>query len=104
MEAYNSHYIFQEKISELFEGLDKVSGYIEYVRIITKENVSKDLKELEKFLQKLAYVGSKINTEGSLFRGTELISLDSGLARTASNKTIYAYGFISSIFTSNLLF
>ena len=53
MGVYNSTYIFQEKISELFYGFDMVRAYIDDVIIITKNNSKDHLKALDRVLQRL---------------------------------------------------
>ena len=53
----NSNNIFQEKMSELFYGLDMVRAYIDDVLVITKINFEDHLKALDEVLQKLAEAG-----------------------------------------------
>ena len=63
MGKYNSPDIFQEKRSELFKGLDTVHAYIDGVLVITNKCFIDHLKALEKFLQKLAEAGLKLNVK-----------------------------------------
>ena len=53
MEFCNSPNIFQEKISELFDGFDMVRAYIDDLLIITKNNFEDHLKSLYSVLQRL---------------------------------------------------
>ena len=59
----NIPYIFQEKISELFDGFDRLCAYVVGVLVITKDNFADNMKALEKFLQKPTEAGFKIKTE-----------------------------------------
>ena len=54
MRVYNRHYIFQENISELFEGFYMVCAYVDKVLLITKHEIKYIIKTLDKFLQRLA--------------------------------------------------
>ena len=63
MGVYKSPKIFQEKISELFDGFDMVCAYIDDVPVITKNNPEDHLKDLERVLKILAEAGLKSNTE-----------------------------------------
>ena len=71
MGVCNSPDILQENIYELFEGFDIVCAYINNVTTITKDEFADHLKALEKFLQKLAEAGLKVNAENSFFGRTE---------------------------------
>ena len=71
MGVCNSPDILQENIYELFEGFDIVCAYINNVITITKDEFADHLKALEKFLQKLAEAGLKVNAENSFFGRTE---------------------------------
>ena len=53
----NSSYIFQENISEVFEGFYTVCVYIENIFIITKDSFEDHVKALGKLLQKLDRLG-----------------------------------------------
>ena len=55
--------ISQEKMSEIFHGLDMVHAYIDDVLVITKINFEDHLKALDEVLQKLAEAGLKVNAE-----------------------------------------
>ena len=46
MGVRNSPKIFQEKISQLFEGLDMVCAYIDYLLVITKQEFADHMKAL----------------------------------------------------------
>ena len=71
MGVCNSPYIFQENISELFDGFGMVCAYIYDVLVINKNNFKDHLKDLDKVLQRLAEAGLKVNTEKSFFRRIE---------------------------------
>ena len=68
MGVCNSPNIFQEKISELFEGFDTVRTFLDNVIFITSKYFTDHLKALEKVLQKLAELGLKLNAENSFFK------------------------------------
>ena len=51
MDVCNNPNIFQEKISELFEGFNRVREYIDNLLVIAKKYFTDHLKELEKYLQ-----------------------------------------------------
>ena len=53
--------IFQENISELFEGFGMVHAYIDDILVITHNDVKDHLKASEKVLQRLAEAGLKVN-------------------------------------------
>ena len=72
MGVCNSPDIFQEKISELFQGFDEVRAYIDDVLVITKENYENHLVALERVLQRLAEAGLKVNADKSFFGRTEM--------------------------------
>ena len=76
MGVYNSSDIFQEKISELFDGFDIVRAYIDDVLGITKNNSEDHLKSLDRVLQRLAEAGLKFNAEKSFLGQTETGYLD----------------------------
>ena len=65
MGVCNSPDIFQEKISELFEGFDTVRAYIDDILVITKNDFMDHLVELEKAQQRLAEAGLKFNADKS---------------------------------------
>ena len=68
MRVCNSPDIFQENISELFDGFDMVRAYIDDVLVITKSNFEDHLKALYSVLQRLTEAGWKVN-EGKSFFG-----------------------------------
>ena len=70
MGVCNSPNIFQEKISELFDGFDMVHAYIDDVLVITKNNFEDHLKALGRFLKRLTEAGLKVNVEKSFFGQT----------------------------------
>ena len=59
MDVCNSPEIFQEKISELFEGFDIVRMYVDVVLIITKDDFTNHPKAMEKSPTRSAEVGLK---------------------------------------------
>ena len=72
MGVCNSPDIFQEKISELFQGFDEFRAYINNVLVITKEIYDNHLVALEKALQRLAEAGLKVNADKSFFGRTKI--------------------------------
>ena len=71
MYVCNNPNIFQEKISELFEGFNTVREYIDNLLVIAKKYFTDHLKELEKYLQWLTEALWKIKAEKSFFKQTE---------------------------------
>ena len=71
MGVCNSPNIFQENISKLLEGFDRICTYIDDVQVITKNDLKYHMNALEKILQRLAEVGLKVNPEKSFFVQTE---------------------------------
>ena len=67
MGVCNSPDIFQEKISELFEGFKNVRAYIDDLLVINKGDWDEHLDILDKVLQRLAEAGLKVNAEKSFF-------------------------------------
>lgn len=67
----NSPDIFQEKMSELFEGFDQVRAYIDDLLIMTTEGWSEHLSHVDKVLRKLSQAGLKVNVSKSFFGKTE---------------------------------
>ena len=63
--------IFQEKINELFHGMDHIHAYLDDVLLTTKNTWEDHLKTLEDTLQKLAEAGLKVNVEKSFFGQAE---------------------------------
>ena len=68
----NSPDIFQEKMSELMEGLEFVRTYIDDLLVITKESFEDHLEKLDLVLQRLEDAGLKVNGNKSFFARTEL--------------------------------
>jgi len=68
----NSPDIFQEKMSELFEGLDFVRTYIDDLLCLTKGTFEDHLEKLERVLFRLQEAGLKVNARKSFFARTEL--------------------------------
>jgi Reverse transcriptase (RNA-dependent DNA polymerase) len=64
--------IFQEKMSELMEGLDFVRTYIDDLLVITKESIDDHLEKLDLVLEQLGNAGLKVNGNKSFFARTEL--------------------------------
>ena len=60
---YNSPEIFQEKISKLFEGFNRVRTCVEDILLITKDDFINHVKELGKSLHKPSEAGLKIKLE-----------------------------------------
>lgn len=72
MGVANSPDIFQEKMSELMEGLEFVRTYLDDCLVITKGDFQEHLESLEKVLLRLAEAGLKVNAEKSFFGRAEL--------------------------------
>ena len=68
----NSPDIFQEKMNELFDGLDFVRAYIDDLLILTKGSFDDHLEQLEIVLQRLRDAGLKVNAKKSFFARGEL--------------------------------
>ena len=68
----NSPNIFQEKMSELFDGFEDVRAYIDDVLLLTKGSWEEHLHRLDKVLMKLKNAGLKVNAKKSFFRRPEL--------------------------------
>jgi transposase InsO family protein len=68
----NSPDIFQEKMNELFVGLDYVRAYIDDLLIISNGTFDDHLEKLDKVFNKLQTAGFKINAEKSFFAKDEL--------------------------------
>ena len=71
MGVCNSPNIFKEKISELFDGIDMVSMYVDDILVINKNNIDDHLKYLDKVPQRLTEAGINVNTGNSFFGRTE---------------------------------
>ena len=63
----NSPDIFQEKMDELFNGLEYVRAYIDDLIIISNGNIEDHLNKVKIVLKKLKAAGFKINAEKSKF-------------------------------------
>ena len=59
MGVCNSPDIFQDNISELFDGFDMVRAHIDDVFFMTKNYFEDHLKALDRVLQRLAETGQK---------------------------------------------
>ena len=68
----NSPDIFQEKMSELFDGLEFVRTYIDDLLCLTKGTFEDHLEKLEKILARLQQAGLKVNANKSFFARGEL--------------------------------
>jgi len=68
----NSPDIFQEKMNDLFAGLDYVRAYIDDLLIISNGTLEDHLQKISKALKILQKAGFKINAEKSLFAKGEL--------------------------------
>ena len=69
----NSHDIFQEKMNELFNGLEHVRAYIDDIFIISNGNFEEHLNKAEIDLQELTAAGFKINAEKLIFAGDNAV-------------------------------
>ena len=68
----NSPDIFQEKMSELMQGLEFVRVYIDDLLCITTSTYQDHLHKLEEVLQRVKAAGLKVNATKSFFAKTEL--------------------------------
>ena len=68
----NSPDIFQEKMNELFEGLDYVRAYIDDLLILSKGTYEDHLEKLGSVLYRLGQAGLKVNAKKSFFARGEL--------------------------------
>ena len=68
----NSPDIFQEKMSDLMEGLEFARAYIDDLSIISTGDFSNHLRHLDKVLSCLNASGLKINAGKSFFARTQL--------------------------------
>ena len=68
----NSPDIVQEKMNELFEGLDYARAYIDDLLCLTKGTFTDHLEKLERILARLARAGLKVNAKKSFFARSEL--------------------------------
>ena len=68
----NSPDIFQEKMSDLMQGLEFTRAYIDDLLILSTGSFSQHLEHLDKVLSRLNECGLKINATKSFFARTEL--------------------------------
>ncbi len=68
----NSPDIFQEKMNELFDGLDFVRAYIDDLLCLTKGTFADHLEKLERIFIRLSKAGLKVNAKKSFFARGEL--------------------------------
>ena len=68
----NSPDIFQEKVSELMEGLDFVRAYIDDLLICSSASYHDHLEKLEEVLRRLQKAGLKVNAKKSFFAKGQL--------------------------------
>ncbi len=68
----NSPDIFQEKMSELMDGLDFVRTYIDDLLILTKGSFEEHLERIEQVFIRLQQAGLKVNARKSFFARGEL--------------------------------
>ncbi len=64
--------IFQEKMAELFDGMDYIRAYIDDLLVLTKGNFDDHLDKLEITLQRVREAGLKVNAPKSFFARKEL--------------------------------
>ena len=87
MGFYNSPDIFQEKMNELFNGLEYVRAYIDDLLIISNGNFQYHLNKVKIVLKKLNAAGFKINAEKSFIARDNLEYV--GFKITREGKTRY---------------
>ena len=68
----NSPDIFQEKMNELFVGLDYILAYIDDLLILSTSSLGDHLNKLETVHVKLWTAGLKVNSSKSFFSRKEL--------------------------------
>ena len=68
----NSPDIFQEKMSELMDGLEFVRTYIDDLLCLTKGTFEDHLEKLERVFSRLQRAGLKVNAKKSFFARHEL--------------------------------
>jgi len=78
----NSPDIFQEKMSELMDGLNFVRTYIDDLLCLTKGTFEDHLKRLEQILKRLLEAGLKVNMVKSFFARSQLEYLGYWITRT----------------------
>ena len=77
----NSPDIFQEKMSELMEGLDFVRTYIDDLLCLTKGTFEDHLEKLERVFARLSRAGLRVNAKKSFFARPELECLGYWITR-----------------------
>jgi len=78
----NSPDIFQEKMSELMQGLEFARAYLDDLLVIsTEKGFDKHLNKLEQVLDRLSEAGLKINAVKSFFGRTNLEYLGYNISR-----------------------
>ena len=77
----NSPDIFQEKMAELFQGLEFVQAYIDDLLICTNDSFQDHLDKLDLVLRKLGEAGLKVNANKSFFGRHELEYLGYWISR-----------------------
>ena len=75
MELYSSPDIFQEKMNELFNGLEYVKAYIDGVLIISNGNFEDHLNKGKIVLKKIKAANFKVNAEKLFFARDNLEDL-----------------------------
>jgi len=78
----NSPDIFQEKMSELMDGLEFVRTYIDDLLCLTKGTFEEHLEKIELVLQRLLKAGLKVNVTKSFFARSQLEYLGYWITRT----------------------
>ena len=63
----NAPDIFQEKMNELFDGLDYVRAYIDDLLVLTKGDFDDHLSKLERVFARRQKAGLKVNAKKSFF-------------------------------------
>ena len=86
---YNIPDISQDKMSKLFEGLNRVHAYEGNVLVTTKDDFINDAKALENSLDKRTEVGLKIKTEELSFRRTKIEYLSLWVSNNSVNPPFY---------------
>ena len=78
----NSPDIFQEKMNELFQGLDYVRAYIDDLLVLSKGTFQDHLQKVDRVLSTLESAGLKVNAKKSFFARSELEYLGYWISRT----------------------
>jgi hypothetical protein len=63
--------VFQERMSDLFQGMEYVRAYLDDLLILSKGDWDDHIEKLDRTLSKLAEAGLKVNCEKSFFGRTE---------------------------------